>query len=815
MLADLRYALRILRKQPGFAVAAVLTLALGIGANTAIFSLVSGVLLRQLPYAEPDRLVMIFGGDQDGQFSVSEQELIRYREQDDVFQSVAGFSYSWATLSGDAAAERVLAGRVNARLVEALGVSPLLGRTFDLSEDAQGNNAVAMLSYELWQRRFGGDPDVVGKTLVAEGITHDIVGVLPPDFRLPLDFVGSRAELFVPLALGSTPDPRNIHYLQAVGLLQRGIGLAEAQGKLRAFSTRLRDEIGTLPPTFEARLVPLTEQIFGDIRPVLLILLGATGIVLLVACVNVANLMLARGDARSREIAVRAALGAGRFRLIRQSVTESLTLAMLGGAVGIVVAAWIVQTIVFVNPWNIPRLDEVGLDVGVLLFSGVLSVAAGIGFGLFPAFQLTRRDVQESLHLGTRGAGGEGSLSLRRALVTTQMALAVMLAIGAGLLVRSALRLNEVERGFVTEKIFLARLALPGAEFPQPEGAREFYRSLLESLRGQASVSAAAAVSHVPLLNGPGDWGIRIEGREEERLPGGRRPYADWVIASDGYFETLGIQLVVGRTFTPQDDSRAVPVVVINETASRRYWGTDSPIGARFRLTTDIDQVYRTVIGVVADIRQDGLDEEVQPTMYLPLAQFPGNPDYRMGNQYPGQSMALVVKTTGDPLAITPLVRREVASLNRGIPVSGAQSMVQVVSGWSARRRMNALLFSSFGLLALVLGAVGVYGINAYAVARRTQEFGVRLALGSTPREMVRLVLHQGLTLALLGVLLGTAAALALSQLLTGLLFGIGSRDLITFSSVPLFLVVVAFAACYIPARRASNIDPIKALRYE
>ena len=797
----------MLVKYPAFSVAAVLTLGLGIGANSAIFSVVDAVMFNGLPYDNPDQVVAVYGTDMEDRFPVSEMERLRYIDETDVFASVAAYTTGAMTITGQGDADLVAAAFVNANLFSTLGRAPLRGRTFSPEEDAPGPSAVIVVSYGLWQR-LGGTDDVVGSNIVVNGRTRTVIGVLPQDFRLPTDYQQGTASIYFPLGLNPSPDQRNIHYLNVVARLADDIGPAQAQTAMLTVSERLREEIGTLPPTFIAAVVPMQEELFGDVSQTLIVLLVAVGLVLLIACVNVASLLLARGESRARELSIRTALGAGRKRLVRQLLTESVVLGVIGGGLGLLLAMWAVQALVSLNPPGLPRIDEVLIDGRVIAFTFAVALLTSVVFGLAPAFQSAHVDTEQGLRDGsTRTTAGGQRLRLRRALVVTEVAVGLMLTVGAGLLIRSFAELQSVEPGFASERVMTLRTWLPGSRYPDKPAVRDFYSEALRRIRALPGVTNAGATSQLPMASSPGDWGVRLEGREEERLASGRRPWADWIVVTDGYFETMGIALRQGRFTNATDLETSTPTVVINENMAARYWPDGSALGSRFKLSSTIDTIYRTVVGIVGDVRHNGLDTQTRPQMFLPHGQFPATATFAMS------TMSLALVTTGEPEAIMGTVRQAFQSIDPDVPIAQVSTMESVVKGSTSMRRLNVWLFSGFGLLALVLVTVGVYGVMAYTVSQRSREFGIRMALGASPQKVRREIVGQGITLAAIGIGAGVVGALALSRLLAGLLYGVGVHDPLTFVTVPFILAVVALLACYLPARHATTVDPATTLR--
>lgn len=807
VLADVLFALRSLAKRPGFVAAAVATLALGIGANAAIFSVVSGVVLGGLPYREADQLVVVYGSDSEGRFGVSERERERYDRETQVFRSVAAYVTGWTNLTGGAEAERVRTGFMDASVLSTLGVSPALGRGFSAAEDRPGAGAVAILSHALWRRRFGGDSTVIGSTIVANANPVTVVGVMREDFRLPTDYSGPTTAIYRPLALGE-PDPRNFHYLSLIVRLAEGVTLEAARSRMGGLSRVLTEEIATLPESFQAELVPLRDDLFGSVSSALLVLQGSVALVLLIVCLNVANLLLARAEGRMHEISVRTALGASRGRLARQFLTESVVLGLGGGAVGLALAAALVHAVRLLNPTGVPRIEEITVDLGVMAFTGATAIGAGLLAGMVPIVRVGRGDAQGPLKQDGRGTTASPRRHrLQRSLVVAQIAIGLMLAIGAGLLGRSYQRMVGVDLGFRPDRVVTMQLSLPFAKYGNAARPRVFYGELAARAGAVPGVEALGGTNQLPLASNPGDWGIRIEGRQEERLPSGRRPWADWSVVTAGYFEAMGLELVRGRTFTRADDERSLPVVMINETAARTYWRDADALGARFKMSADIDTVYRTVIGIVRDVRHDDVATTGRPQMYLPHAQFPATADFPVG------SLTLAVRTQGDPLAITGAMLHLVREIDPDVPVSNVRTMDTVISAAMSVGRFNALLFGAFGVLGLSLVAVGVYGVLGYTVAERTRELGIRAALGALPRDLATMVVRQGVTVAAVGVAAGLGGAWLASGLLEGMLFGVPARDPLVFGVMAPVLVGVAAAASYLPARQATGVDPLVALR--
>lgn len=803
-LRQVRLAFRSLWRTPVFALAVGLTLALGIGANSAIFSVFDAVVFRPLPWNEAGRVVRIWGSDGDGRISVSERERERYREESRIFSDVAASYRGWVNLTGEGSAERLSADIVDVNLLSLLGARPELGRGFLAEEGIPGQDRAAILSDGLWRRRFGADPAVVGQRVLLDGSEYTIVGVLPAGFRTPSEFEGGRADLLLPLGVGQA-DPRNIHYMEAVARLAPGVTPAQAQARLDALGSQLRNEITTLPERFTIQAIPIREDLFGSLRPVLLALLGAVALVLLIACANVGNLFLARAEGRKREFAIRTAMGAGRRDLIRQLLIESLLLALVGAAVGLVLALGLLRGLAVLGTPALTRLGGFGINTRVLLYTGGLTLLTALAFGLLPALRL-RPDPANALREGGRGNTGN---RIGRGLVVAEVALGLTLAVGAGLVVKSFAAMVSVDPGFDPAHALTAEVTLPAAGYEDKEHARQFFADLLGRIRSLPGVEAAGAVTNLPMITTPGDWGVRIEGREAERLPSGRRPWADWHVATEGYFEAMGTPIVAGRDFDATDQAPGRPVVLINQTMARRYWPGESALGKRFKMSSTIDTVYRTVVGVVADIRQGGLDRAVEPEMFLPHAQFPATAGFPVGN------MSLVIRTTGDPDGALTAVRQVLREVDPRVPLSRSQSLEDVLQVSTADRRLHVTVFGLFAILALVLVSIGVYGLMSYLVTRRTREIGVRLALGATRSEVVRHVLEGGLRTVGLGLGIGIIAAIGLTHLLASVLYQVSPLDAAVFLAAPLVVGLVAVVANLGPALRASRTDPVVALRSE
>jgi len=810
LLQDLRYAIRTLAREPGFTLVALVTLALGIGANTAIFSIVNAVLLRPLPYHEPERVVLLWSHWTNWTKTwVSEPELADY-EQARSLEYVAGFSSTSFNLTGGPGSEplRVLAAQVQAPMFDALGAKPLIGRVFSADEDRPGRERVVLLTEGLWRSRFGSDPSVVGRTIDLDAVAYTVVGVLPASLRLPLDYATrTLTQIWVPLALGPVdPQERGNHGINALGRLKPGVTLPQAQAEIDTITRGfLRQYDDLYDETFGLTLVPAPIEVFGDIRPALMILLLAVGAVLLIACANVANLLLARSESRQKEIAVRVALGAGRHRIVRQLLTESMALSVVGGAAGIALAYALTQGLVALDPLKIPRVQDIALDARVLAFTAAISALTGVLFGIVPALQSSRTDLQSVLKEGGRDSR-VGAGWLRRVLVTSEIAASVVLVAAAMLLARSFARLLDVDAGFNPAHVLTLRTSLPNATYTDSAAMVRAYAEVGRRLRESPGVQAAGAVTGLPMASTRGDWGIRIEGRPMDPREG---LAADWQVVTPGYFEALGTPLRGGRTFSDADTASSLPVIVVNETMAKKYWPGVDAVGRR--MTMGSNDRWITVVGVVADIHHRGLDMEPRPEMYRPHTQF----RYGGADAPAVPMMTWAVRTTDDPRAAVSYARAAVSAVDARLGISDVATMDAVVADSTSDRRLNMLLFVLLGTLALALAAVGVYGVVAYSVSQRTHEIGVRMAIGARPNDVVRLMLGEGGRLAVAGVAAGSLVALAAARLMRGLLFEVSATDPLTFGAVAAGLLAVALLASYIPARRATRVDPMIALRGE
>ena len=804
LIQDLHYAARMQRKNPGFTIVAIIALALGIGANTAIFSVVNTVLLRALPYKDPDRLVIVWedatkqGYPRD---TPAAANFVDWRSQNTVFEGMAAIIDESFNLTGAGDPERLEGRRVSANLFSLLGVEPQIGRTFTTEEDQPGSNKVAVLSYGLWQRRFGGDSSIVGKPLSLNGETYTVVGVMPAHFQFPT----SDDALWAPIAL--TPEDaanRGRHYLQVLARLKPGISLEQAQTEMSTIAARLAQQYPDSNTDLGAAVTSLHEQLVGDIRPALLILLGAVGLVLLIACANVANLLLARAAVRQKEIAVRVALGARRSRLIRQFLTESILLSTIGGVTGLAIAYGGLVLLRAFIPENISQARQVSIDPKVLGFTFLVSTITGLIFGLAPALQAARFNQTETLKEGGRdSATGSSGKRIRGLLVMAEVAVSLVLLIGAGLLINSFLRLRNVDPGFRADNLLTMRVVLPETKYSEFAPRSAFYTDLVRRVESLPGVKSAAVTTNLPLYRQGNSIGITIEGQPPP--PPGKENIVVTRIVSPKYFDTMSIPLLSGRGFTAQDTTTTPRVVVISETMARRYWPGEDPIGKRIGTgRIQRPQDWTQVVGVVKDVRQFELAADAKPQMYLPHTQrgfFPSDD--------------LVVKTDVDPASMAATVRNAVWEIDKDQPVSNIRTMEEILLESIARQRFSMLLLAIFAAVALALAAVGIYGVMSYSVAQRTHEIGIRMALGAQTGAVLKLAVGYGLKLVIAGVALGLIAAFALTRVMATLLYGVTATDPATFALISFLLICVAALASYIPARRATKVDPIIALRYE
>jgi putative ABC transport system permease protein len=797
---DIRYGVRSLRKRPGFTSVAVLTLALGIGANTAIFSITNAVVLRPLPYREPERLVTLWESaarSDESRVVVSPANYLDWREQSRSFEEMGAYNEDFFNISEDATyPERVPAARVTPSLLQALRAEPVLGRTFLTEEGRPGSVHEALLSYGLWQRRFGSDPHVVGKIIKVNGADTTVVGVLPRDF-----IISPRpCELYAPLSLEGEPrSDRRTRYLIVIARLRPGVTVGQARSEMKVIGARLAEQYPDENADRSATVVPFERMITWESRTALLVLLGAVSFILLIACVNVANLLLGSAAARRKEMAVRVALGAGRLRLVRQLLTESFLLSLAGGLLGLLVAKWGTGLLVSLSPSNIPRVEQAGLDARVLGFTLLISTLTGLAFGLVPALQASKVNLNESLKGGVTATAGARRSFTRGALVVAEVALSLVLLVGAGLLLKSFKRLSEVELGFDPQRVVAADISLPD-RYDTPSKRVEFFRQLMTRVEALPGVSSVAVSQSVPLSGEEQGIQFTIGGRRA--APGEGKRGAIYHRVSSQYLNVLGIRLLKGRGLTERDAAGAPGVALINEVMARKYFAGEDPIGKQIVLDRTPARALE-IVGVVSDLRYVTPGLEPFPEIYVSYL------------DDPWQHMSLAVRASGDPARLVAAVRAEVLKMDGDVPLANVKTMEQYVADSVSPQRFSALLLTLFACAALALAALGVYGVISGSVAQRTREIGIRLALGARGADVLRLVVRRGMWLALAGVGVGLAASLALTRVMSGLLYGVSATDPLTFAGVSLLLMLVALLACLVPARRATKVDPLVALRHE
>lgn len=809
---DFRYSLRMLRTQHTLSLVAILALSLGIGANTAIFSVINAVVLRPLPLPEADRLVMIWGNFLKlniEHLSAKAAEYVDYRDQTTSFAQVAAFNNADLVLTGASQPARIPAARVTANLFTLLGAQAIHGRLIAPTDNEVGRDKVVLLSHGYWQKHFGGQVSAIGQTLQLDGESYTIIGVTPPGFAFPhesLSFAKS-AELWTPLAFTTDQiaERRQPYYLNVIAKLQPGVTLAQARAEMSALAGRLEQQHrsyrgpGGADGGWRITVESLQEQIIGGSRRALGILFGAVGLVLLIACANAANLLLMRATVRERELAIRAALGASRARIIRQLLVESLLLALLGGALGLLLAWWGVDVLRALSPDNLPRVQEISIDGRVLGFTLLLALLTGLIFGLAPAWQAARPDLQRALKEGGPTAR-RGRHWLRGTLVVGEVAIAVLLLIGAGLLLRSFQRLARANPGIAANALLMAEINLPATKYAEPSQIASFYQQLAAKVAALPGVEGASFGTLQPLSGAAMNDPFSIEGRP---LDIRNAPVAGWQRVGPHFFRALGIALVRGRDFTPRDDLAAPKVAIINETMARRYWPDEDPLGRRITLGAPRpDAPWAEIIGIVKDIPHRAIDSPAESDWYLPHL------------QSPARNASLFVRTTTDPASFAAAVRNQVLTIDKNQPVT-IKTMNEVIAATVAPRRFNTLLLGLFAAVALLLAALGIYSVISYSVAQRTQEIGIRMALGAQARDIWRLVVGQGMMLVVVGIMLGLAAALALTRVMKSLLYEVSATDPLTFALIALVLAGVALLACWLPARRATKVDPLIALRYE
>ena len=806
VLQDIRYAVRKLSRTPGFTTIAAFTLALAIGATTAIFSVIDGVLLKPLPFRDPERVVRVTNLRDGNRMVSSVPDFLDIRAQSKSYASLAALDNQAMNLTGGSEPERISAARVGATFWSLLGVTPQVGRGFAPNEDSQSAARTVVLSDGLWKRRFGGDRRIVGKTIALDGNSFTVIGVAPAGFSFP-----DRPDVWIPLVFAQddlNPDGRGAHWMGIMGRLAPNVTVTQATSELVTITRRLEEQYPESNTNMSGAVIPMQEYLVGDVRPALYVMLGAVAFVLLIACANVANLLLVRAASRESEMAVRTALGAGAWRLVRQLVIESVLLAMIGGVFGTLLALWGVDLLLSMAPNGLPRINEVTVNGSVLVFTAGVTAVTGVLFGLFPALHAARANVGGMLKEGMRGSsGGVASRRARNTLVMAEMALAVVLLVGAGLLIRSFSKLLAVDPGFRAERVVTFAIAAPDTKYGQYAQRRELVSNLVERMKRVPGAQGAAVVTGLPLSNIMMRTSAHIVGTPPERP--GERKSTDVAMATPGYFTTMGIPLVAGRDFTDRDGSGAPVVSIVNQEFVKRYFPNENPIGKRIELGWDQDTASTggnmtlggEIVGVVANVKRRGLSQEVFPETYASYMQ----PTF--------SNFSVVVRSTADPSTVMAAIRAQIRELDRDLPLSDLRQLKELVAASVSRPRFYTTILGVFASIALILAAVGIYGVISYAVSLRTRELGIRIALGATGRQVSGLVLQQGVGLAIAGVAVGGAGAYWLTRLLSKLLFGVSATDPLTFVGVAALLTAIAAIASFVPARRAAKVDPLLAMR--
>jgi predicted permease len=809
ILKDLGYGIRSLLKHPGFTAIAVITLALGIGANTAMFSVINAVLLRPLPYHEPDRLVTIWEESPDRgmyEMPVSLANMRDWVDQNHAFSQISAYTFTNLNLSGAGEPARLDAVRASANLFTLVGAVPLLGRSFLPEEDKEGANRVVILGHALWQSRFGSDLGIVGRSLTLDNHNYTVVGVMSSSFQFPVGFgymgkvLNDPVDLYVPLAASGRETQHGNYSFFAMGRLKPEVTFEQARAEMITIERRLEQQYPDGNTGIGIKLVPTQEQTVKEIRPALLVLLGAVAFLLLIACANIANLLLARGASRQKELAIRTALGASRLRVLRLLLTESVMLSLAGGCLGLLLALWGTDALMALAPDNIPRLNEVRVDARVFGFTLVVSLVTGIVFGLIPALHAAKSDLNEALKEGSRGSmGSAAGKRTRSVLVAVEVALSLVMLIGAGLMIKSFLRLQQMNLGFNTDHVLAVDLSLSSSRYPEDRQQVAFFHEALERLRSLPGIQSAGATTGLPLTLNLNGSDFRIEGHPEPEA--GKEMIINTRSVSPGYFTTLGISLIKGRDFSDRDKSDAPAAAIINNDLARVYFPGEDPVGKR--ITFDDGQSWMSIVGIIGDVRQLGLDSNAKPEVYFPYS------------QVAAASMSVVVRTASNPLNLAAAMKSQIQEIDKDLPIENAKTMQQLLAESTSGRRFNTMLLTVFAVVALVLAIVGIYGVMSYTVTQRTHEIGIRVAVGAQSRDVFRMVIGQGMMLAIIGVAFGLLGAFALTRLMTTMLFGVEPTDPETFVSIAALLIGVSLVACYIPGRRAMKVDPLVALRYE
>jgi len=809
ILRDLRYSARMLIKSPGFTAVAILSIAIGIGANTTVFSVLNAVLLKAVPYKDPGSLVLVWGDSRTESSlrkhnQVSWTDIADIRAQTTVLEDVATYSGWFPIMSGQGEAERIPAIQVGDGFFKIMKGTPVLGRVFTPEEQVDGKDFVVILGHGLWQRRFGGDPNVVGKSVMLNGRPYNIVGVMGADFRpLPSSLVAPEGQFYRPVAENYDDEDRDARHLRAIARLKPGVTVEQAQSELSIIAQRIEQAHPLTNKGYGVAVVSITEEITGSIRPTLLMIFGAVVFVLLVACANVANLLLARATVRHKEITIRSAIGAGRAQLIRQLLTESLLLAVLGGGLGLLIATWGTSVVAAAGSKINPMFQDIQMDRRCLAFTVGVSILTGFIFGLAPALQISKPNLAESLKETGRGSGPAASRNrLRSALVVSEIAMTLVLLICAGLLIRTVSRLRNVNTGFNANNILAMNIGLPQAKYPKPENVIAFNKEIVERITALPGVKAAGTTSVLPLSDNFDGRGLAVE---DHPKPRGEELTVDLYVTTPGYLNAMEIPLLSGRQFTEQDTKDSPNVALINKTMAAQLWPNEAPLGKRIKFpgSDKNPQPWRTIVGTVSDVSQYALDKTPPMQIYLPHTQFPTSFN------------SIVVRTQNEPSALIAAIRREIQAVDKDQAVFNVTTLEELIGDSIVIRRFFMLLLLVFAALALILAAVGIYGVMSYVASQRTYEIGIRMALGAQTRDVLKLIIGSGMALTFIGVAAGLAGAFVLTRLMAGLLFGVSATDTITFLIVSVGLTLVALLACYIPARRATKVDPLIALRYE
>jgi putative ABC transport system permease protein len=806
---DLRYSLRLLLRSPAFTAVAVFSIALGIGANTTVFSVINAVLLKSLPYKDPSSLMLVWGDSRTQETNrkhnqVSATDVADLRAQSTSFEDIATYTGWFPIMSGDNEAERVPAIQVGDGFFKIMKGEPVLGRVFTAEEQEDGKDFVVVLGHGLWQRRFASDPNIVGKSLLLNGRPYNVVGVMGPDFHpLPATLVAPEGQFYRPVAETYDDTARDERHLRAIGRLKPGATIEQAQSELGVIAQRIEQQHPQTNHGYGVAVVSITDEIVGGIRPTLWLIFGAVIFVLLVACANVANLLLARSTVRFKEITIRSAIGAARGQLVRQLLTESLLLSFLGGALGLLFAIWGTGVVASAGAKINPMFQNAQVDWRVLGFTLAISIITGLIFGLAPALQISKPNLAESLKEAGRGSGASAHRNrLRSVLVVSEIAMTLILLVCAGLLIRTVMRLRNVDTGFNSQNILAMNIGLPAIKYPKPENQVAFYKQVTERIAALPGVKAAGITSVLPLSANFDGRGLAVE---DQPKPPGEEITVDLYVTTPGYLRAMDIEPLKGRTLTDQDGGDAFKVALINQTMASQLWPNQDPLGKRIKFPGNEKnpQPWRTVVGVVNDVAQYALDQKPPMQIYLPHAQFPTSFN------------SIVVKTENDPTAMTGAIRREIMAVDKDQAVFNVTTLEELMGESIQTRRFFMILLLVFAALALVLAAVGIYGVMSYVASQRTHEIGIRMALGAQARDVLKLIIGNGMILTLIGVALGLAGAFALTRVMAGLLFGVTATDTGTFVAVSLGLIAVALLACYLPARRATKVDPLVALRYE